>query len=287
MILSFHPCYEGDVNRLCAGRDPGPEELAFIQRASAVILPQGCRESLYRMAAAHCPNVFPNYEVRFAFPGKTDQIRLFRRTGFPHPRSEIFSSVADFFSRYGDDGKGLPFSFPLVFKWNWGGEGASVFRVDSLEALKDMLLWEKGSGSDALPFLIQEFLPGGNRSLRVAVIGDALFSYWRIQPDPGRFLTNVSAGGIIDDRADPELQDAGRTAVRDFCGKTGINLAGIDLLFRESAPDENPFFLEINYFFGRKGLGGSERYYGLLAQAIDRWLSRLNLKRGITHAGTA
>jgi len=32
-------------------------------------------------------------------------------------------------------------------------------------------------------------------------------------------------------------------------------------------------FLEINYFFGRKGLGGSEAYYKLLQQEIDRWIN--------------
>ena len=36
-------------------------------------------------------------------------------------------------------------------------------------------------------------------------------------------------------------------------------------------------FLEINFFFGRTGLGGSERFYSLLRQAIEGWLDRLGL----------
>ena len=30
--------------------------------------------------------------------------------------------------------------------------------------------------------------------------------------------------------------------------------------------------LEINYFFGRKGLGGSEAYYKILHEEIRTWL---------------
>jgi ribosomal protein S6--L-glutamate ligase len=36
-------------------------------------------------------------------------------------------------------------------------------------------------------------------------------------------------------------------------------------------------FLEINYFFGRTGLGGSKRFYRLLEAAIDSWLAGLGL----------
>ena len=61
MILSYHPVIEGDVNRLCAGREPDAEDLDWMRRAEAIILPQGCRESMYRMAVKHCRHVFPNY----------------------------------------------------------------------------------------------------------------------------------------------------------------------------------------------------------------------------------
>jgi ribosomal protein S6--L-glutamate ligase len=34
--------------------------------------------------------------------------------------------------------------------------------------------------------------------------------------------------------------------------------------------------LEINYYFGRKGLGGSEAYYKILRKEIQAWLSSLD-----------
>jgi ribosomal protein S6--L-glutamate ligase len=42
--------------------------------------------------------------------------------------------------------------------------------------------------------------------------------------------------------------------------------------------DPQPLFLEINYFFGRAGLGGSERFYDMLQTEIDNWLAGLGLQ---------
>jgi ribosomal protein S6--L-glutamate ligase len=37
--------------------------------------------------------------------------------------------------------------------------------------------------------------------------------------------------------------------------------------------------LEINYFFGRRGLGGSAVYYEILKKEIDTWLDQLDLEK--------
>jgi ribosomal protein S6--L-glutamate ligase len=37
--------------------------------------------------------------------------------------------------------------------------------------------------------------------------------------------------------------------------------------------------LEINYFFGRSGLGGSQVYYEILQKEILNWLHRLDLPK--------
>ena len=80
----------------------------------------------------------------------------------------------------------------------------------------------------------------------------------------------------MDTISDPLLQKAAKTAVLSFCEKTNINLAGFDFLFSEKSLKKRPIeplFLEINYFFGRKGLGGSEAYYKILQQEIDNWIN--------------
>lgn len=279
MILSYHPMYVGDENGLCAGRDPDASDRAAMDRADAIVLPQGCRESLYRMATAACPAVFPDYAVRFRYPGKTGQARLFRERGFPHPETAVFASVSDF-RRWKASGRKLAGGFPAVFKLDWGGEGENVWRVDGPAALDDALARAEIAERDGRPgFLMQRWIPSGRRTLRVAVIGDAIRSYWRVQDDPAAFGAGLARGGRLDRDGDPSVQRRGREAVREFCDWTGVNLAGFDLLFE----GETPLFLEINYFFGRRGLGGSDAYYRLLVAAIDRWLTEQGMTPPIQH----
>jgi ribosomal protein S6--L-glutamate ligase len=279
MILSFHPLFDADQNRLCAGRDPGKEELAAIRRADAVILPQGCRESLYDMACKTCPHVFPNYDARFAYPEKIGQARLFQETNVPHPRTEVFADGRLSEHRYRHLLKNLPLQLPFVFKLDWGGEGKTVFLIRSLVDLEqqlDKIRLDKKFGTSG--FLLQELIPTRGRSLRIVVINKRMVAYWRVQDNSTTFFTNVSKGAKIDFDTDPGLKEAAIAAAQNFCRKTGINLAGFDFLFSESDLETNvikPLFLEINYFFGRKGLGGSDAFYRTLNQEIDSWIAEV------------
>src|SRR6056297_12112 len=122
MILSYHPCFVGDENCLCAGRLPDQSDRGLMSRADAIILPQGARRALYEMAVANCPRVFPDYTQRFAYPGKSGQSRLFRKVNAPHPETWIYDSMA----AYPGDSR-RPFlppelKFPCIFKFDWGGE---------------------------------------------------------------------------------------------------------------------------------------------------------------------
>jgi ribosomal protein S6--L-glutamate ligase len=280
MILSFHPCFVADRNLLCAGRKAGSSDLEEIGSADAVILPQGCREDLYRMARENCTNVFPDYEARFKYPGKTGQIRLFQKTGASYPETKIYINICKVYDLSGKaPERELPFSYPFVLKFDWGGEGESVFLIKNLPELKSVL---KKAGefekTGQKGFLLQEYIPTGNRSLRVAVIGRKLISYWRVQKDPEIFYSGLTQGAEADYDSDRDLIKIAEDKVRAFCGKTGINLAGFDLLFSPERGNE-PLFLEINYFFGRKGLGGSENFYKVLNGEIRKWIKNLGLKK--------
>lgn len=281
MIVSFHPCIVGDDNRLCAGRSPDESDLAVIRWADAVILPQGCRKELYDMARSACSRVFPNYDSRFSFPGKTGQIRLFSESKAPHPRSAVYTET-NHCRQETESGKRLPFDFPFVLKLDWGGEGETVFRVANREEwnrmFQDLCRFESKNQKG---FLLQEYIPAGDRSLRVVVIGSRYLSYWRIHPEPGGFYTSVSKGAVVERYSHANLQQKAVGAVRMFCQQTGINLAGLDILFSldstNPGTDPEPLFLEINYFFGRQGLGGSEAYYVLLMEEINQWLRESGL----------
>ena len=179
MILSFHPLIEGDHQIICAGREPDVDDLTAIRSARAVILPQGCKESLYRMAKHNCTRVFPNYDARFRYPGKLKQAELFRETGVLHPKTKIFSNVASFEWQIPALKPAHLFDLPFVFKFDWGGEGDFVYLVKSFEELASIIAkaatYER-SGQKG--FLIQEFIKCDNRSLRVVVIHRKTISYW-------------------------------------------------------------------------------------------------------------
>jgi ribosomal protein S6--L-glutamate ligase len=274
MILSFHPCIDADVNVIVAGRAPGSEENTLIKGADAVILPQGVRQDLYDLSRYHCSRVFPNYDHRFKHPGKIGDTLLFRAVGIPHPETHIFRSVADYLKRFPPEQARFPFSFPLVLKGNYSGEGRMVFKIYDLEQLRTYLeQFREMEKSGTQGFIIQQWIDHGGRDVRVVIIHERLSSYWRAQPDPQQFLTNISAGGIIDQHSDPNLLKKAEKIAHRFCQHTGINLAGIDVMFDKNDRSDQPLLLEINYWFGRRFFGSSEVYYSILKEAIKRWLA--------------
>jgi ribosomal protein S6--L-glutamate ligase len=279
MILSFHPIFEADRNIICAGRPPDESDLKAIRKARAVILPQGCRLDLYRMARENCGHVFPDLRVKFDYPGKLGQMRFFRENRVPHPLTFGFESL----NAFEQDGFPEDLAYPLVFKFDWGGEGETVFAVPSESRLVELLeMARRFEASGQRGFLLQEMIPGTNRSLRIAVVGRRLVSYWRVGDEKKAFGTSLSRGGLMDHQSDPRLQAAARDAVAALCRRSHINLAGFDLIFGPQSPAgaaARPLFLEINWFFGRRGFGGSEAYYRLLMGEIEAWIDGLNLKK--------
>ena len=266
MILSFNPVIVADENIICAGRAPGPEELAALGRAQAIILPQGVREDLYRLCRGVCPLVWPDYDLRFSWPGKVGQALLFGRYGVSRPATMVYPSVGDFLrlSRL---------EKPYVLKNNLGGQGSGVFLVETGEQLAEALgFLEQAERMGRGGFIQQELVDHGGRDLRVVVIGGETIAYWRWAGEGSGILTNLAAGGREDFDSDPDLIERGKRAVRDFCDRTGINLAAFDVMFRVGDRDCAPLFIEINYFFGRQALGGSFEFYKLLERAAHNWL---------------
>jgi ribosomal protein S6--L-glutamate ligase len=275
MILSFHPIFRADKNIICAGREPTADDRRAVLAADAVILPQGCGQALYQLARQNCAYIFPNYDTRFRYPDKISQIRLFQETNVAHPQSEVFYSTRDFWNGYNGRAHEFLLQYPLFFKFNWGGEGDTVFLIHSEDHLKELVqqaaVYERGRQKG---FIIQEYIPNSNRTLRVAVIGQKRISYWRIQKNKENFHTSLAKGAVIDREASPELQKRAISATDEFCQKTKIDLAGFDIIFSDK---NEMYFLEINYFFGRRGLGGSERYYQMLSEEIKAWLNQVGL----------
>lgn len=271
-VLSYNLLIETDCNRIFSGPLLTEADFAALKAADAVILPQPCREVLYRTAKRFCAHVFPDYDAFFDYPGKIGQYHLFREIAVPHPRTTIFGSLQDYSENSG------VFSFPVVFKFSWGGEGKNVFLLRSYEDLDECLekayFWESNGKQG---FVLQEYIPTNGRSLRVVVIGNEFFSYWRVGSQ-GDFYTNLAKGAAVDCHSSPDLQKKAVELLRDFCHKTKINLAGFDFLFTEDPKDPRyttPLFLEINYCFRCRGLGGPGHYHHLLGQSVRSWIKNL------------
>jgi len=277
MILSFHPCFDTDIQIILGDRPLDSDDLECIKRAEAIILPQACTQDLYQLCATSDAPLFPNYEARTKYPGKIGQSLMFKDLQFPHPRTLRWHGVEDF-EEACPPSDTLPHEPPFLIKENMSHEGEGVFLIENRPSLKealDNLALRERSGLKG--FVTQEYVPCGGNVLRAVIIGKRVITYWKRSSKPGQEITTISRGAIIDHGWQPDFQEKGKVYALLLSDKTGINLAAIDFVFPLAEKDPEPLFLEINYYFGRRGLGGSENYYSLLHDAVQDWLEEIGL----------
>ncbi len=260
MILSFHPCIRADIQIILGDRLPNKEELRLIRDAKAIILPQGCSEELFYICSGSKACLFPEYGIRFRYPGKVGQIRLFEEFNLPHPCSICWNNLEDLIKNWDS----LSHKLPFILKEDKKHEGAGVYIVKDIGDI--WRISDRLGSSD--PLITQELIECGGNALRVIIMGNKLFSFWKRPSRPRQLITSISTNAMIDYHWMPHLQDRGRKLARQLVLATGINLAAVDMIFQ----DNSPLLLEINYYFGRRGIGGTERYYQLLYGSIKDWL---------------
>ena len=272
MILSFHPCILADHQIITADRDLGPGDISLINKVDVIILPQSCSVGLYRACIKSSALLFPDYKTRFEYPGKVGQSLLFERIGCPHPRSLRWRSVAEFKEKYREH---YNLHTPFILKADLSHEADGVYIIEDKKSLISALkaLEEAGrSGSGA--FISQEIIQTMGNALRVVIMGRQTISYWKRPGKDEDIITTIGKGARIDRSWLADLQEKGRLQARKLAASTGINLAAVDIVFSLTEDDPEPMLLEINYYFGRRGLGGSIKYYGLLFRTIQEWLKQ-------------
>lgn len=280
MILSFHPCFSADRHILLADRPLSARDRSAIDRAEAILLPQEARYSLFEACRDSGKAVFPNYEKRFAYPGKRGQASLFARYGFPHPRTLSWKGTKELRERLSRTGV-LPHPFPFLLKEDLSHEGAGVHWIPDPEALERTLATLGGRGANEdTDLLTQDFVPCGGDVLRTVILGRRVLSYWKRSAPSMDPITTIGLGAAIDAAWRPDLQGQGREEAARFRRETGVDLAALDWVFSREEAVPAPLLLEINYYFGRRGLGGSLRYYRLLHGAIREWLVERGLDPG-------
>jgi ribosomal protein S6--L-glutamate ligase len=277
MILSFHPCFDADVHVVLGSRSLNAGDLDLINRADAIILPQGRPKDLFKACLNSGAHLFPNYEMRFEYPGKIGQSLLFENLGCSCPETLRWPEVRQYRKTYPNI-ENIPHELPFLIKDDQSHEAEGVFFVEDRQSLSSALdFLNRRERSGFLGFVTQAYVPSGGNVLRAVIIGRNIITYWKRPAEPGQIITTISKGATIDHLWRPDLQAKGRAECRSLAGKTGIDLAAVDFVFSFSKKDPEPFFLEINYYFGRRGLGGSEKYYQLFHQAIRDWMEEVGL----------
>jgi len=169
--------------------------------------------------------------------------------------------------------KNLPHRIPFLIKADKGHEGEGIYEIighSELESVLDHLSDLENAGGSG--FISQELISTEGNVLRAVILGHRIITYWKRPEKPGKIITTLSRGARIDRNWRKDLQEKGRSQAKNFSAATGVNVAAIDFVLPLSHPDPHPLFLEINYYFGRRGLGGSFKYYRLLFQAVQEWL---------------
>jgi ribosomal protein S6--L-glutamate ligase len=272
MILSFHPCFDADFNVVLGSRRLNGEDFDLIEQAEAVIMPQGRPQDIYEVCSRADLRLFPNYDVRFRYPGKIGQSLLFEDLGLSHPETLRWSTVEEFKEAYPGN-EVFPHALPFLIKDDKSHEAEGVFFVEDGSALSMALKFLAQRGRSGLPgFVSQAYIPSEGNVLRAVIIGKKIITYWKRPKESGQIITTISRGALVDREWRPDLQEKGNAAARVLAGKTGIDLAAVDFIFAVAETEPEALFLEINYYFGRRGLGGSENYYQLLYEAVRAWL---------------
>jgi ribosomal protein S6--L-glutamate ligase len=213
--------------------------------------------------------LFPDYDLRFRYPGKVGQSVLFERLKIPHPETRRWASAEEFRAFLRQQAE-PPQDRPFFLKTDKSHEGEGVFFVTNGESLETALGHLEKKGSER--FISQKFIPCQGNVLRTVVLYKDILTYWKRAEHSHEVICTVSHGARVDRKWKPELQENGKAQAQWICEKTGINLAAFDFVFDLDLPKPQPYLLEINYYFGRRGLGGSLRYYRLLLKAIQEWL---------------
>ncbi len=266
--VSFRPEVEMEENfpPLCGVEDP--ETIELLGKAAGVLLPAHVSPWRYLGITRHAGNWFPRLEAKFNSRGKTKQAYLFPKLGFRHPETLVFQTPDQLLDYI--DGHGSPWGYPLVLKGDLGGGGDTVFPVYGPGEIAGHLL----KLPKEEPLLIQKWVEHGGKDLRVVIYGDHAVSYFRV--GGGRFYNNVCRGGKLDHDGWPELQQKGVAAALAFSIRAGIDIAGYDLMFPD---DGEPVFVEVNFHFGRKGLGGLKEHRAHELRAIESWRRRIMSER--------
>lgn len=165
-------------------------------------------------------------------------LQALARAGVPVPRTVLLKS------RIGSEEAPKLVPFPAVLKLLSGTQGMGVLRIKEAS--------EAASVVDALQTLgetvaLQEFIPHPGVDIRALVVGDEVVGSMKRVAALNEWRTNIHLGATA---MAHDLDDAATDVALRATRATGLEIAGVDMVFRE----EKPFVLEVNACPGFRGL---------------------------------
>ncbi|MCB2193691.1 MAG: hypothetical protein KQI62_19100 [Deltaproteobacteria bacterium] len=270
-IVSYHPGLEADINLVLVSQRPlDQHDREVAGRAAAILLPQVCRADLFDLAQASGAPFFPNPATHLSHDGKVGNFRLFSELGLPHPATVEFpdlTAAAQAWEQGREEVAAL--GAPVVAKGAGGGMGENVFLVSNpaeLRGLAGRLETYCHRGPSGM--VLQRFLPGAT-DMRVVLMHDTAQVYWR-KAAQREFRANLAQGGSFSTQGPAQEREVALALARRLQKAAGLDLAGVDVML---TPEGEPLLLEINFFFGRHALGGSEEFLRRYLEAVRRWLA--------------
>ncbi len=269
-IVSYHPGLEGDINLvLVSQRSLDQRDRRAVREAAAVLLPQICRRDLFALVAASGKPLFPNPAVHLCLDGKVGNHRLLAGLGLPHPPTVEFANLEQAATAWESGAPEVAaLGAPLVAKGAGGGMGANVFLArgpDELRGLAGRLETFCARGPSGL--VLQKYLPGVS-DLRVELMHTFTDVYWR-RAVGEEFRANLCQGGTLVKDGPQAERTAAVALARRLQTAARLDVAGVDVII---PPGGEPLLLELNFFFGRRALGGHEVFLARYLAAARAWL---------------
>jgi len=144
---------------------------------------------LYDMARNNCHNIFPIMMPGSVIPAKSARSSFFSIHRYPSANRTFYS--------WSSSGAATPAQAFHICRWflSLTGRGRRYgLLVQSPGELEELLQHAARCEASGQAIYAAEYIPSGNRSLRVAVIGDSRISYWRIGKEPVGFHASLSKG---------------------------------------------------------------------------------------------
>ncbi len=199
--------------------------------------------------------LFNRYEAIMRAKNKIKTMQILDHYGIPIPKTIVIRRAMDL-----PQAVKLVGGFPVIVKQPVGSYGNGVTIVESMRALKSVLLWDKPM------YLLQEFVKySKGKDLRVFVVNGKVVGSMMRSAKKGEFRSNIELGatGAAVEITEEEVSIALRSVQA-----LDLNYGGVDIMRSKSGP----VVLEVNSNPGFKELeraSGADITGALIEHAID------------------